>query len=103
MKIKNADKSLFAETVADSDSAADNISVCQPIAKPNVVCQGGEKIKSIEQIRRKLIELHQHEDYFNKEVGNIDKQILLLQKRKTKLTKSISANMKFRNKLIEQL
>jgi DNA modification methylase len=41
MKIKNADKSLFAKTIADSDSAADNISVCQPIAKPDVTSSPG--------------------------------------------------------------
>ena len=37
MKIKNADKSSFAGTTADSDSTAQDISVCQPIAKPNVI------------------------------------------------------------------
>lgn len=36
MKIQNADKSLFAGTADDSDSTAENISVCQPCAKPNV-------------------------------------------------------------------
>jgi chromosome segregation ATPase len=56
-----------------------------------------------EKIRNKLIELHNQENDMNKEMGNINKQIFLLQKEKEKITKRISGNMKFRNRLINQL
>lgn len=58
---------------------------------------------TLEKIRLKLLELHQQEDEMNYEIGDIDKQIRQLKKKKQKLTKRISGNMKFRNRLINEL
>lgn len=49
------------------------------------------------------MEAHQQEDEMNREMTKIDKQIYELQKRKNKLAKRISGNMKFRNTLINKL
>jgi hypothetical protein len=49
----------------------------------------------------KIQELHEKENELNREIGKIDKEIKLLQKRKVKLAKQVSANMKYRNKLID--
>jgi hypothetical protein len=54
-------------------------------------------------IKDRLLKLHEEEDVMNVEMGKIDKQIKLLGKRKSKLSKRISENMKFRNRLINQL
>ena len=48
----------------------------------------------------KIKELHQHEDGFNREMVNIDKQVARLLKRKEKLKKQISNNMKYVNKIL---
>lgn len=58
---------------------------------------------TLEKIRLKLLELHQQEDEMNCEISSIDKQIRLLEKKKQKLAKRISGNMKFRNRLINEL
>lgn len=51
----------------------------------------------------KLKELHIKEDELNKEMAKIDAKILALKKQKLKIAKRISHNMKYRNKLINQL
>lgn len=56
-----------------------------------------------ERIKEKLIMLHEQENGFNGEMGKIDKQIQLLAKRKEKLARMVSKNMKHRNQLIEML
>lgn len=56
-----------------------------------------------EKIRQMLLELHKQEDNMNREMGKISKQILELEKKKQKLAKRISGNMKFRNQLINRL
>ena len=56
-----------------------------------------------EKLRQRLLELHQQEDEMNREMGKISKQILELEKKKQKLAKRISGNMKFRNQLINRL
>ena len=50
----------------------------------------------------KIKELHKHEDEFNREMVNIDKQVARLLKRKEKLKKQISNNMKYVNKLLNE-
>lgn len=47
----------------------------------------------------KIVELHQQEDAYNKEVSDINKQINKLTDRKAHLQKLISKNMNFRNKM----
>lgn len=54
-------------------------------------------------IRKKLKHLHDQEDAFNKEMGDIDNQIKFMLKRKAKFAKQISKNMKYRNELIKKL
>lgn len=56
-----------------------------------------------EKLRQRLLELHQQEDEMNREMGKISKQIFELEKKKQKLAKRISGNMKFRNQLINRL
>lgn len=56
-----------------------------------------------EQIREKLLQAHRQEDTMNKEMSNIDKQVNLLHKKKAKLSKMVSSNMKYRNQLINKL
>jgi hypothetical protein len=51
---------------------------------------------------KKLTELHEHEDEFNKEMAKIDFNIKQLKARKEKLRKQISRNMKYRNLLINE-
>ena len=53
-------------------------------------------------VNPKIKELHQHEDEFNREMVNIDKQVARLLKRKEKLKKQISNNMKYVNKLLNE-
>lgn len=48
----------------------------------------------------KIKELHEHENEFNREMGIIDKEISRLQKRKAKLKKQISNNMRYVNKVL---
>lgn len=57
----------------------------------------------VNKLRSKLIELHEQENSMNKEMSDINRQILELRKKKLKITKRISGNMKFRNRLITQL
>ena len=52
--------------------------------------------------KTKIAMLHEREDALNKEMGEIDKQIRLLQRRKLKITRLISNNMLFRNKVINR-
>lgn len=52
---------------------------------------------------KKLKQLHEHENEFNKEIGKIDKKIFALIKRKRKLQKQVSRNMIYRNQLINEL
>lgn len=54
-------------------------------------------------IREKLLQAHRQENEMNKEMANINKQISVLQRKKTKLAKMVSSNMKYRNQLIKQL
>ena len=56
-----------------------------------------------EQIREKLLKLHSEENEMNKEMGKQNYQIKLCQKKKLKIAKQISVNMKYRNKLINLL
>ena len=56
----------------------------------------------IEKVRRLLKESHKTEKSYNKEMGLIDKQIRYLNKKKSKLSKNISSQMKFRNRVIKK-
>jgi hypothetical protein len=56
-----------------------------------------------EQIREKLLKLHNAENGMNKEMSKIDWEVKELQKRKIKITKMVSSNMKYRNQLINKL
>lgn len=49
----------------------------------------------------RLKEAHDLEDTYNKEMSKIDKQVRHLMRRKQKLAKLISKNMKYRNSLIK--
>lgn len=54
-------------------------------------------------IKRKIKENHEQEDSYNREIGNIDKQIKKLKTRKQALVKMVSKNMKYRNLIISFL
>lgn len=54
-------------------------------------------------IRRRLKELHVHENEFNYQISIIDKEIKVLLKKKAKFARQVSNNMKYRNRLINQL
>lgn len=56
-----------------------------------------------EQIRVKLLQLHKQENEMNKMISTYDKQIKDLEKKKYKVAKMISSNMKYRNILINKL
>lgn len=56
-----------------------------------------------EYIRSKLKTLHEKEKELNKEMGKIDYQIKTLSKKKVKIAKQVSNNMRYRNRLINQL
>lgn len=53
-----------------------------------------------EKTRERLNNLHEEENAINKEMNAVGFQIKTLQKKKAKLAKRISHNMRFRNKLI---
>jgi len=52
-------------------------------------------------LNERLKSAHELENGYNKELSDIDKQIRHLERRKTKLAKLISKNMKYRNSLIK--
>jgi len=56
-----------------------------------------------EQIKNKLLQLHRKENEMNKVLSNLDKQMKDAQKKKNKVAKMISSNMKYRNTLINKL
>lgn len=56
-----------------------------------------------EQLKEKLLQLHRQENVMNKEMSKIDRQIFDLEKKKTKISKMVSSNMKYRNTLINKL
>lgn len=56
-----------------------------------------------EQTLEKLKRAHEQEDEFNREMGAIDKLIREQNKRKDKLKRLVSKNMKYRNTLINML
>ena len=58
---------------------------------------------STEQLKEKLLQLHRQENVMNKEMSKIDRQIFDLEKKKTKISKMVSSNMKYRNTLINKL
>lgn len=53
-----------------------------------------------EKTKNKLAELHLHENEWNKEISILDATIKNCNKKKIKLAKQISNNMKYRNKLL---
>jgi hypothetical protein len=57
-------------------------------------------MKLSEKQRNRLHELHVEENKINKELTSIEKQIKTLLKRKQKLSKIVSHNMKYRNIII---
>lgn len=61
------------------------------------------KIMIDEKTKNRLQQLHEQENSMNKEMGKIGKQIFELEKKKKKIAKRISGNMKFRNELINKL
>jgi DNA repair ATPase RecN len=56
-----------------------------------------------EQIRERLLQLHRSENALNKEMSKIDFEVRQLGKKKAKLQKMVSSNMKYRNQLINKL
>jgi len=54
-------------------------------------------------LRERLANAHKLEREYNIEIGKVDIQIKLLKLRKKKLARMISKNMKYRNKLINEL
>lgn len=56
-----------------------------------------------EQIREKLKVEHERENLMNKELRKLDNIISHAKKKKLKIAKKISSNMKYRNKLISML
>lgn len=54
-------------------------------------------------IRNKLKNLHEQENELNKQMGKLNGQIKALQKKKDKLAKQVSNNMRYRNSLINKL
>jgi hypothetical protein len=56
-----------------------------------------------EQIRERLAKCHKEELSLNKQMGAIGKHIGFLERRKAKLAKLVSKNMKYRNSLIAKL
>lgn len=54
-------------------------------------------------IRERLQDLHDQEHTFNVDMGRIDNEIKALLKKKAKLAKRVSNNMKYRNQLINRL
>lgn len=53
-----------------------------------------------EKTKKRLEQLHEQENNLNKEMGEISYQISQLEKRKAKIAKQVSNNMKYRNRLI---
>ena len=53
-----------------------------------------------ERDKKRLLQLHEEENELNREMGGINKQITLLRTQKLKLQRRISANMKFRNRIL---
>lgn len=56
-----------------------------------------------QQIRERLLKLHAEENDMNKEMGKHNRTIKECQRKKLKIAKRISSNMKYRNKLINLL
>lgn len=56
-----------------------------------------------ESLQEKIQSNHEHEDYLNREITLIDKQIKKLEGQKRKLAKKVSKTMKHRNFLISLL
>lgn len=54
-------------------------------------------------VKEKLLQLHRQEDEMNKQIGKLDKEIRVANRKKAKLAKMVSSNMKYRNKLINKL
>lgn len=54
-------------------------------------------------IRDKLKALHEAENKLNKDMSTVDYKIKKLQKEKDKIKKMVSHNMKYRNRIINQL
>lgn len=67
-----------------------------------MLCGRGGKLKTMieEKLKRRLEELHKQEDAYNKEMSKICWEIKQLEKRKEKLSKQVSGNMKLRNRLL---
>jgi len=56
-----------------------------------------------EQKRERIQQLHQMESDVSAKVTNLDKEILMMLKKKAKFCKQLSHNRKYRNRLIEEL
>lgn len=56
-----------------------------------------------EQIKQRLTECHESENILNKELTRLDWTIKQTIKKKLKIAKKVSKNMKYRNVLINQL
>lgn len=56
-----------------------------------------------EQLKKRIAELHSLENELNTENGKCDKQIGVILNQKKKLAKRISHNMKYRNRLINEM
>jgi hypothetical protein len=50
--------------------------------------------------RKRLEQLHEQENELNAEMSKINNQIVQLEKRKAKIARRVSNNMKYRNRLI---
>lgn len=56
-----------------------------------------------QQIRQRLLLCHQSENELNREIGKLDNTIKDARKKKIKLAKAVSKNMRYRNSLILKL
>lgn len=54
-------------------------------------------------IHDKLADLHKRENELNKQISNLDKIIRISKQQKLKFAKQVSANMRYRNILINRL
>lgn len=61
------------------------------------------KLKFFKVTNEKLIQLHAQEDELNSAMTTINKEIAELEKKKKKIAKQVSHNMRLRNKIINEL
>jgi hypothetical protein len=84
-----------------------NFTFHYPTDTTDLICQAHREGDDIEMDQQKIFELlkieHAKEDELNKRVGEIDKEVKELLKKKSKYARMISKNMRNRNHLISMI